>query len=276
MSIVVTTNPVLPTHCEYCGEPLVWKSADLVCANKHCPQKEQENLKVWCENIVPIEGLKWTTIRKLIIQSYSKIPTLQEYIATETKATHIYNKEDTSESGLYHQFVYRMLNEPVKISDFLLALNIPGLGKISTKRWEESKNAIEYIEYLLGYVSNLELYEELLKIVQDKNVINSMSMKLEYRDKLCYYYSLFKNQLIRNNVVETKGEVVITGSLSMLRRDFETLLETHGWTLSNNIKKTTKFLITNTPNSNTSKNKKADELCVTKITESSFINKYLI
>lgn len=275
MSIVITTNPVLPTHCEYCGEPLVWESADLVCANKHCPQKEQENLKVWCENIVPIEGLKWTTISKYIYKMYYyKIPTLQEYIATETKATHIYNKEDTSESGLYHQFVYRMLNEPIKISNFLLALNIPGLGKISTKRWEESKNAIRYIEYLLGYVSDFELYEELLKIVQDKNVISSM--KLEYRNKLCYYYNLFKNQLVVSNVAENKGEVVITGSLSMLRKDFETLLETHGWTLSNSIKKTTKFLITNTPDSNTSKNKKADELGVTKITELNFSERYLV
>lgn len=275
MSIVITTNSVLPTHCEYCGEPLVWNSVDLVCANKHCPQKEQENLKVWCENIVPIEGLKWTTISKCIYKMYYyKMPTLQEYIATETNATHIYNKEDTSESGLYYQFVYRMLNEPIKISNFLLALNIPGLGKISAKRWEESKNAIKYIEYLLGYISNLELYEELLKIVQDKNVISSM--KLEYRDKLCYYYSLFKNQLIVNNTIENKGEVVITGSLSMLRKDFETLLEAHGWTLSNSIKKTTKFLITNTPDSNTSKNKKADELGVTKITELDFSKRYLV
>lgn len=273
MSIIVTTNPVLPTHCEYCGEPLVWKSADLVCANKHCSQKEQENLKVWCENIVPIEGLKWTTISKITRQNCNKMPTLQEFIATESKLSDIkYDKKDTSEIGLYNQFVYRMLNEPIKISNFLLALNIPGLGKISTKRWEESKNAIKYIEYLLGYVSDLELYEELLKVVQDKNVISSM--KLEYRNKLCYYYSLFKNQLVINNVAENKGEVVITGSLSMLRKDFETLLETHGWTLSNSIKKTTKFLITNTPDSNTSKNKKADELGVTKITETNFAHSY--
>lgn len=275
MSIVITTNPILPTHCEYCGEPLVWESVDLVCANPHCSQKELENLKTWCENIVPIEGLKWTTISKITRQKYNKMPTLQEFIATESKLSDIkYDKENTSEIGLYNQFVYRMLNEPIKISNFLLALNIPGLGKISTKHWEESKNAIKYIEYLLGYVSNLELYEELLKIVQDKNVISSM--KLEYRNKLCYYYGLFKNQLVVSNIAENKGEVVITGSLSMLRKDFETLLEAHGWTLSNSIKKTTKFLITNTPDSNTSKNKKADELGVTKITELDFSKRYLV
>ena len=273
MSVTITTNPVLPTHCEYCGEPLVWDSVNLICANKHCPQKEQENLKVWCENIVPIEGLKWTTINKIINKGYEKkLPTLQEFIAVESKVPNSnYDKKDTSEIGLYKQFVYRMLNEPIKISNFLLALNIPGLGKISTRRWEESKNAIKYIEYILGYVSNSSLYEELLSIVQDKNVI--LSMKLKYRNKLCYYFSLFKNQLIVDNPIENKGEVVITGSLSMLRKDFENLIKQHGWVLSNSIKKTTKYLITNTPDSNTTKNKKAEELGVTKITEADFINK---
>lgn len=274
MSITITKNPVLPTHCEFCNEPLVWDSVNLVCANKHCPQKEQENLKVWCENIVPIEGLKWNTISKIINVGYGKLPTLQEFIAIESKVpNNTYNKNDTSEIGLYKQLIYRMLKEPIKISNFLLALNIPGLGKISAKRWEESNNAIKYFEYLLSYVSDINLYEELLKIVQDKNVISSM--KLEYNNKLRYYYNLFKNQLNVNNEIEYKGEVVITGSLSMLRKDFEHLLEQQGWSLSDSIKKTTKFLITNTPNSNTSKNKKANELGVTKITEDDFVKNYM-
>lgn len=273
MSITITESPVLPTHCEFCGEPLVWDSVNLICANKHCPQKEQENLKVWCENIVPIEGLKWNTISKIINVGYGKLPTLQEFIAVESKVpNNTYNKNDTSEIGLYKQFVYRMLKEPIKVSNFLLALNIPGLGKISTKHWEENNNAIEYIEYLLGYVTNETMYEELSKIVQDKNVISSM--KLEYNDKLRYYYNLFKDQLSVSNEVEHKGEVVITGSLSMLRKDFEHLLEQQGWTLSNSIKKTTKFLITNTPNSNTSKNKKADDLGIQKITEAEFVGRF--
>lgn len=61
----------------------------------------------------------------------------------------------------------------------------------------------------------------------------------------------------------------------MKRADFEQLLIKKGWTLVNTVKADTKFLITNTPESNTSKNKKADELGVAKITEKDFIDTYM-
>lgn len=66
--------------------------------------------------------------------------------------------------------------------------------------------------------------------------------------------------------------VVITGKLESMRRaDFEKLLNDCKVHLQAGISSTTDYLITNTPNSGTSKNKKAEELGIPKITELDFI-----
>lgn len=66
--------------------------------------------------------------------------------------------------------------------------------------------------------------------------------------------------------------VVITGKLeSMKRDDFEQLLNKNGVNLQKSISSTTDYLITNTPESGTVKNRRADMLGVKKITELDFI-----
>lgn len=66
--------------------------------------------------------------------------------------------------------------------------------------------------------------------------------------------------------------VVVTGKLESMRRaDFEELINRCGWTLQSAISGTTDYLVTNFPNSGTSKNLKADKLGIKKITELEFI-----
>lgn len=66
--------------------------------------------------------------------------------------------------------------------------------------------------------------------------------------------------------------VVITGKLeSMKRDDFEELLNKFDVHLQKAIQGNTDYLITNTPNSGTVKNRRADQLGVEKITELDFI-----
>ena len=67
-----------------------------------------------------------------------------------------------------------------------------------------------------------------------------------------------------------KGQVVITGTLSMVRDEFTKLLESYGWSVGSKINKNTKYLITNTPDSGTAKNKEADRFNIPKITEKDF------
>ena len=71
-----------------------------------------------------------------------------------------------------------------------------------------------------------------------------------------------------------KGKVAITGKLSVKRADFEKELRAHGYE-AKEISKDTKFLITDDPNSSSSKNKKADQWGIVKISEEEFRTQYL-
>ena len=63
--------------------------------------------------------------------------------------------------------------------------------------------------------------------------------------------------------------VAVTGSLSISRKEFEVKLNAKGYGVTDNIKKA-EYLITNDPNSGSSKNKKAKELSVPVVTEEEF------
>lgn len=274
--------PDLPITCGYCGHMLLWDEnhVHLRCFNKNCVQKENEDLKAICLNLAPIDGLGWKTINKCFNDSFYQFHnynfnTIEDILDAE-EIPGVTNGH--GERGLFNYMLSILQRGTFTVSQFLLALNIPGLGKISAKRWEDNKNALDYLEY----VANTDMdyndkWVALEQIIQDKNVV--MSLRTKYHNKFNKYYNLLKDRIKNiksdSQYIAVKGDVCVTGTLSMKRADFEKLLMQKGWVLVNIIKASTKFLITNTPNSGTSKNKKADELGVKKITEKEFIENYL-
>ena len=82
-----------------------------------------------------------------------------------------------------------------------------------------------------------------------------------------------ENRLIypKNNYNNIIKYVAVTGSLyTMKRKDFETYIKQYGYELSSNLKKC-EYLITNNPNSGSTKNKQAQEYNVKIITEKNFL-----
>ena len=69
-----------------------------------------------------------------------------------------------------------------------------------------------------------------------------------------------------------KQYIAVTGALNtMKRKDFEAYIEKFNYELSSNLKKC-KYLVTNTPDSGSSKNKDAQKYGVEIITEQDFLN----
>ena len=69
-------------------------------------------------------------------------------------------------------------------------------------------------------------------------------------------------------------QVAVTGTLSVPRDQFETMIEPAGFIIGD-LKKSTFCLITDNPNSGSSKNIKADKYGVPKMTEQEFFQKYI-
>lgn len=260
----------LPVRCEYCNQKLTWEGVNLVCSNPFCSHLDKEHLKAWIMNVAPIPGLGWKTIEKLIVsdKKFDKIETVMDlYVYGVNRFTDV---KPNSEKDLFNKMLDKLV-KPITFKQFLLGLNIPGLGKIGAENFNSSKYAKFIIEDIIN--DKTEYYDEAVKILQDKNAVNLMYN--DYKDYIKELYGWVdfvdnsNKEIIKTE--ENKGKVVITGSLSMKRAEFELLLLKHGWTLSNKISKDTKYLITNTPDSGTSKNKEADKLGIIKLTEQQFM-----
>lgn len=272
----------LPITCEYCGEKLSWDEnhVHLCCVNPCCSQKENEQLKAVCMNLAPVDGLGWKTIDKCMHDSFYEnkgysFNTVEDLINAEFLPN---CNSKTGEKGLFNTMLNKLKNDSITVSQFLLALSIPGLGEIGAKNWENSKNADKLFDYIINnedsYSSNLELNN----VIQDRNVIKSLIGDTKYNSRFKDYYEIFKSRLIFNTNSKQnikKGVVCVTGTLSIKRAKFKEMLEQHGWTMVDKVYSNINYLITNTPDSNTSKNKKADELKITKITEKDFVDNYL-
>ena len=279
---MITTTNSLPVHCEFCGSKLTWDGVNLVCSNPNCSNVADEKLKAWITSIAPVEGIGWKTIKKCLDISPwipFSVNTLEDlYKVVNNPLARNHHVKPNSEADLFNQ-VLDKLGGPITISQFLLALKIPGLGKIGAKAVEDSLDAKIAFESILcsKYAKNFDYDIDLeeassiwTKLLQDKNT--AMSLYTEHLDYFVSCYNLVKDQIqferINNDTeIVEKGTVVITGSLSIKRDEFVKKLEQAGWKMASKITKDTSYLITNTPDSGTSKNKEADKLGVRKITE---------
>lgn len=283
--MIITTND-LPIYCEFCNSKLIMDGVNLICSNPNCKNIGTERIKAWVMNIAPIDGLGWATIQKYleispwIVNPVNDVFDLYEVARNDLARNH--HVKPNSEADLFNKMLDKLCG-PIIISQFLLALNIPGLGKIGAKAIENAESAKIAFESILTskYNNTLNFETDLCgnqniwaKLLQDKNV--AKSLYTEYRDYFIKCYNLVKDQIIfdglENKSIETKGQVVITGTMSVKRDDFVKMLESWGWTMGSKINRDTKYLITNTPNSGTSKNKEADKLCIPKVTEEEFVN----
>lgn len=273
---MLITTEGLPTHCEFCGSELVWDSMNLICSNPDCKNVMDEKIKACVTNIAPIDGMGWKTFKKLLDEMGWNINSLDDlYSYARTKKCRWLDVKEGSEKDLFNKTLDK-LTQPTSVSKFMLALNIPGVGKIGAEALEKYSGVEQLLNgicYCQTFKDDLDTYKSvylvLSSILQDSTAAKSV---IEFENFKHYLVMMNVNCKINNKITEEKGNVVITGSLSMKRSDFENLLKNNGWKLQNKINKDTKYLITNTPDSGTSKNKEADKLGVQKITESDFMN----
>ena len=286
---MITTTNGLPTTCEFCHSELTWDGVNLVCANPMCANQRVERVKSWVMNVAPIDGLGWVTIQKYLDNSpwFNKqtINISSLYKIARNPLARNHSVKSGSEADLFNKMLDKLCG-PITISQFLLALKIPGLGKIGAKAVENAENAkIAFESILCSKYDNTVNFDYDLggsdniwaKLLQDKNVAESLYTK--YRQYFIDCYNLVKNQIIFDGVVDkevvNKGNVVITGTLSIKRSEFIKELEENGWKVENKIGKNTNYLITNTPDSGTSKNKEADKYGVLKVTEEAFVERIM-
>ena len=264
-------NIELPSHCPVCDGTteikLMTGTKVLTCINPNCLAKQVKRFSLFVSrDALNIEGLSEQTLLKFIglgyIKSFADIFRLEnhrdEIVELDGFGKKSYDKLSSSIEKARHTVPARIL----------VALGIPGVGVTTAAQIARA------CENKWAKISSLS-YDELIAI----NGIGEVMA----RD----YESFFADEHNKSVVLDLVGELdidesyekagealsgeifVITGSLEHYksRTELKKEIEAQGGKVAGSVSKNTSYLVTNNPESGSSKNKAAAELGVKIITE---------
>lgn len=259
-------KPDIPHICPRCGEVLKHIGKDIKCVNENCSGAARADLQHWTAIIAEVDGLGGK-IKDNFFDDYN-IETVEDLY---DKINKIKFGESATEKKLV-EMRDKLIVQRVDGLKALVALNIPRLG------WKSAEKIIA--SGLFGKLADspevfgTEIFDEFvfeLEKVVGQATRKSIESNINKIMRLRFLKGRVVISNINNNSVESKGEVCITGKLSMKRSEFEELIKKAGYVPVGKVNKNTVYLITDNPNGTSSKNKAANELGVPKISESEFM-----
>jgi len=266
VSVESSSQADLPDLCPVCGKLLQWKNMDLVCINLYCKAKQDAII----ESILEVCGIpdgfgdvfldKWIDSRK--------VEDFLDYSNQLTKGT----VEVFKGEGHYGKLVVQLSNniiskfsEGFTYEEFWKMVRIPGLADSHAKKLRDT-NPQDFIDH----------YDDI------ENLVNKIGTKLKLPvnviDELFKTYRVwiraaksipFIQPVSRKTTVMS---IVVTGPVSMPRREFEKFLTDNGVEMKDSVSKDIKYLVCNESNSSSTKFKKATQLGIPIITEDALMN----
>lgn len=264
-------NIELPSHCPVCDGTteikLMTGTKVLTCTNPNCLAKQVKRFSLFVSrDALNIEGLSEQTLLKFIglgyIKSFADIFRLEshrdEIVELDGFGKKSYDKLSSSIEKASHTVPTRIL----------VALGIPGVGvttaaqiaRACENKWAKI-SSLSYGELIaingIGEVMARD-YEAFFADEHNKSVVLDLVGELDIDES----YEKAGEAL--------SGEIfVITGSLEHYksRTELKKEIEAQGGKVAGSVSKNTSYLVTNNPESGSSKNKAAAELGVKIITE---------
>ncbi len=243
---------IFPTQCPSCGSVPEYDGVRLKCINENCPSKHGKGILNWIQ-AVGIEDLSEKRLNYLIDSGLvSGIEDL--YKLTVEDLLKLPLTKDKMATKLYQNI---QASKNISLSSFLTGIGIEGMGegswdkviklypsldKIRQCSIEELVMVEGIAETTASYIrEGLENNKDLIDKLLDLGVVPSVSVREE-------------------TGVADKKTFVITGSLSKPRSKVEQDIKAKGGSLSSSVSKNTFAVVTNDPDTTSSKMKKAREL----------------
>lgn len=253
---VINKNPVdLPTTCPECGHTLEWNGVHLQCPNKSCKNLQKQDVLCWFHALAPVDGLGDTLILKHLEELFGDRITVEQIYAYGK----VFSYSASAQKSLFISAYNKLFDSGISIEDAIRALNIPRFGDITAAKCS-------------AYSAEFQLFLKTGKLSDNLKALGVANFEAlrNNTDKLIRLHLIADQINWASAPIANNGEVCITGKLSVKRSVFESELKEHGFTTSNSVKKSTKYLITDDPNSGTSKNAAADKYGIPKISEAEF------
>jgi len=257
----------LPTKCSSCGSTLVWTETDkdLMCENFYCDAKKIQQI-VHFTNVLNMKNINEQTINKLYeagaISSISDLYRLNE-------------NDLLSIEGFKERSAQRVIDgindcREINIVKFLASIGIAGVGESVAElicsnvlNTVEDFNKIQCAKLikldgignvLATNINNVLLSEKMAELIEE---LKGLGVTIKH------YLSVEKT----DNLTLDGLTVVFTGSLSKPRKTVELMVKEAGGLIGSSVNKNTSYLVTDDPNSGSSKNRDAKKNGVKIISE---------
>ena len=265
------SDAVLPHVCPLCEEELQWDGVNLACKNIECAGQALWDLIVWIKTLAEVDGLSDALIEKFAsVLNIKTVDDLYDISLDYAKNMIIEEGVAGKQSNLFISALSMCQTGSFGIDKAIKSCNIPRFG-------EKTSKACLGLEDVLLDCARLGFVPPDHEIYLRNHIGESNCDSLIINERKLQRLTFISDNIVKEDPcsVESKGDVCITGKLTMKRKDFEAMLRNAGYNPVSKVKKDTMFLITDNPESGSSKNKDADKFGVPKITEHRFSEMYL-
>jgi len=251
-----------PRKCIVCGNELINEETRLYCPNPKCERKNLYRIEKWL-NVLGIKEFGGVLLRKLFnsgrVQEIADLYTLKESDITVFERM----GEGIAQKALRNLYSVK----EISLSKFIAGFNIEGIGElIAEKVIQEGFDTLEKIRkasvYELSSVEGIgESTAEVLK--EGVELLNSEMENVLDTGRI---------SIIHPGEGKLAGRsFCFTGTLNKMKRsDAEDLVVQEGGMVKNAVTKDLDYLVTNNPESGSSKNKKANNWNIPIINEEEF------
>lgn len=253
----------LPEVCPHCGSKLEWKGVHLVCKSEMCPQKQRllidHFLRVCGGDVRGASDVIYGQLDKGLYNStffYLRNTDFKEFTGHQRKLI------QTICDNIFHNIRYDTL---------LKGVALEGIGDGAISRICKDRESVE--KYFEGedVTFSVKLTPSILESLKEGQD-RAVRLKAEL-DWAMIPVSWGEDKPQEKEDTSNFRVYAVTGSLSVPRKAFETLLKAHGWIMGP-VKKA-ECLITDDPNSGSAKNKEAKSLGKRVISEEEFRKEFL-
>jgi DNA ligase (NAD+) len=255
-----TKEIVPPAECPACGAALVRDSVHLRCPNEECPSRRFERVARFIERL-GIKRVSLKTVEDLGLDSIEKLLSFRPapgYKIQAQFASDLAGKLFTaSRETLFKAMNFQGLAEKMlsKILDFY------GLEAVEAWDADPGKDFAE----TMGFPKDVA--EARVAVFKADAKANLALLRLITSDPRWHGKSA-----VRKTGGESRGAVCFTGALATMTRDEAAKkAEEAGFAVRSDVTKALSYLVTNTPESGSSKNKKAQALGIPILTEEQFL-----
>lgn len=266
----------IPDACPCCGSKAEVKYTDnskfLMCTNPDCSAKSLAKFTHFVSrNCANIDGLSEKTLEALIsrgfLHTFKDIYHLWEH---HNELVQIEGLGEKSVSALRKSIEK---SREIKLENFIAALGIPNIGLSASKTISNYFNGNDE-DFIFAYENDfdwttLEDFGAVMAQSLNEYLTANYDDVVELTDE--FNFIIEEKTVVVENPFNGKS-VAVTGKLIHFTRDsINAKLESLGAKPASGVTAKTHYLINNDPTSNSSKNKKANELNIPIITEDEFL-----